>query len=200
MYTEASAMFYGRSFFVFNLVSTLRHFMDTLSDSSKASLKKLRLIHKAYGHPARTNDQIWKVKADSAWENLCWRISKECPSIVYLSIDFDYQYSRLQFVPFFEARRHIFGTDWMIALWAFVGLDLKHFACRIRSATTPEAVLRVESYKIRQTILADAWDAEAEEERDQFGFKKLPQGKRERRAAPILRITPSEERIGLACF
>ena len=122
IYIETSALFYSQSTFTFTLLSTLRHFMATLTPSSKASLQHLDISHVAYGHPAKTHDQIWKIKADKAWEDLCWRIAQECPNISHLHLTLDYAHSKLQFVPFFEARRDVFGTDWMMALWGLCRL------------------------------------------------------------------------------
>ena len=191
-------MFYSKSTFIFEGVGPLQHFVKNVTLNNKASITKLKLIYKAYGHPAKTENQIWKVKADRKWEDLCWRISNEFSSLTHLILDLDYGYSKLQFVPFFEANRRVFGTDWMMPLWAFDDLDLRSCVCRIRSATTSDTVLEVESYNIRQALLGDAWDEEAERDRDVFGSRVQHKDGKQRKAAAILRINQAGEVFGLA--
>ena len=198
MYGEASSMLYSRSTFIFDGIGPLRHFMDTVTSQNKASITTLKLVYKAYGQPSRTENRIWKAKADRAWEDLCWRISYECPAVNHLVLDLDYGYSKLQFVPFFELDSRTFGTTWRAPLWAFEGLDLRSCICRLRSATTSEAVLEVESYNIRRALLGDAWDEAAEEGNDVFGCKKRQQDNQQRRAVGVLRTTRSGEVFGLA--
>ena len=189
---------YSRSTFIFEGIGPLRHFIDNVTPQNKASITKLKLTYKAYGHPARTENRIWKIKADRQWEDLCWRISYECPSLNHLILDLDYGYSKLQFIPLFELNSHTFGTEWRLALWAFEGLDLNSCACRLRSATTSEAVLEVESYKIRQALLGEAWNDEAERDRDAFGCKKRQKDGKQRKPVGVLRITQSGDVFGLA--
>lgn len=198
MYGEASSMFYSKSTFIFEGIGPLRHFLNNMTPQNKASITKLKLIYKAYGHPAKTENRIWKVKADRKWEDLCWRISYECTAVTHLILDLDYGYSKLQFVPLFDVDGHAFGTEWRYPLWAFEDFDLKSCACRLRSATTSETVLEVESYKIRQALLGDAWNDEAERERDAFGARTRHKDSKQRKAVGVLRVTQTGEVFGLA--
>lgn len=198
MYSEASSIFYSKSTFIFEGIGPLRHFMNNATPQAKASITKLKLIYKAYGHPAKTEDRVWKSKADRKWEDLCWRISYELTSVTHLILDLDYGYSKMQFVPLFDTNCYVFGTEWRIPLWAFEDLDLKSCACRLRSATTSEAVLEVESYKIRQALLGTAWDDEAEKERDGFGSKMRQKEGKQRKSVGSIQINHKGEVFGLS--
>ena len=172
-YPEAASVFYARSTFAFTHLSPLRHFFTNLTLTSKASIKSLFIKHKAYGSPRLTADRMYKVRADRAWERMCWDVGTQCTRLTKLSLDIDYGYERLEFGPFLEARRGQWGKEWMMALWGFYGLEnLKRFQCRVRSAITEDAVLEVECQGIRKVVLDKRWDDKAEEKRDGFGFAK----------------------------
>ncbi|KAL9636913.1 MAG: hypothetical protein Q9164_002529 [Protoblastenia rupestris] len=170
MYPEAASVLYAKSTFSFVLPSTLRHFLNTLTAANKASITSLKIKHQVYGHPAKTEDQRFKAKADRSWNDLCWRISDECSSLSHLGLEMDLNRCPISFGSLDAAMAGGFGTKWMQPLWAFQEIGLKRFWYRLRSAIVAGTVLEVESYNIRKAILDEEWDDNVEAERDAYGY------------------------------
>ncbi|KAL9126064.1 MAG: hypothetical protein Q9217_004822 [Psora testacea] len=169
MYPEAATIFYGKSTFSFTFLSTLRHFLNNLTVADKAAITRLTVKYQAYGHPAKTENAIYKHKHDKAWEDLCWRIADECPSLTSLALDLNLRRCPISFGPLEIAHIGGFSTKWMQPLWAFEDRNLKRFLLKLRSAIMDGAVLEVESQNLRKAVLGEAWDQEAEAKRDAFG-------------------------------
>jgi len=169
LYEEASSFFYSRSVFCFDKTRTLRHFLDNMSETNRASIATLRLKHTPYGHPLRTEDQVWKNKADRAWEDMCWRISDECTGLRTLKLDLKLLKSPLTFGPLEEAHRGGWATKWMLPLWAFQDVGITRCYCRLRCPAKDETVLEVESWKVRKEILGEKWNDDEEARRDAYG-------------------------------
>lgn len=170
MHREASTIFYGASIFAFDLLGTLRYFLDHLTPASKQAIRTLNLTYNTYGYPGRRNNQGWKDRHDRVWEDLCWRVSDELPTLTHLTLHLNMRRSPLLFPPLAQARYDAFGTAWMMPLWAFQGINLQTCWLRLYSDTIEDAVLAVESRRLRRQILEQAWDEEVEHEtRDWFG-------------------------------
>lgn len=194
MYPEASSMFYSKSTFLFSLLGTLRHFLDTLHPQNKASITRLAINYHAYGHPVKTENQRWKARHDRAWEDLCWKVSEECTSLTNLALDLVLNKSPLRFTSFDNAADHGVSTRWMLPLWAFQDVDIKRCWCHLRSTSIEETVLEVESQIVRKEILGANWDEEAEATRDAYGFEKI----KPRRNGIVLTLKESGEIVGEA--
>ena len=169
MHNEAASVFYSKADFSFSLMGTLRHFLNHLTPPAKAGIRNLQITYNAYGHPARTSNRVWKQKHDQIWDDLCWRVSDECPSLTNLGLDLNYRKSPLRFLPLDEAHLDIFATEWMLPFWAFQSIGLKTCYLRIRSDIVEDTVLRRESRRVRQEILGREWDPVAEREKNSFG-------------------------------
>jgi hypothetical protein len=178
MHDEAASIFYSKSTFRFHGLGALRFFLDNLTPCSHKSISRLAIQYQAYGHPCSTKDQIWKVKHDRLWDNLCERLingTKEDPtkkcSITHLSLDLTLNKSATSFGSFEESMDGNFSTKWMWPLWAFQDAGIQRCWARIRCSTKDSTVLEVESWKLRKEILGDLWNEEAEARRDAYGFE-----------------------------
>ena len=171
MHDEAASVFYAKSTFHFDALGTLRHFLDQLTPVAIKSITSLALKYRAYGNPQLTNNQIWKAKHDRLWDDLCWRIADEC-SLKNLLLDLTLNISPTTFCSLDEAEFEGIGAAWIRPLWAFQDINLQRCWARIRCPSKEDAVLEVESWKLRKDILGDAWDDEAESVRDAYGYSK----------------------------
>ena len=178
MYPEAASMFYSKSTFIFTHLGTLRHFLNNLTATDKAAITRLTLKYQTYGHPAKTENAVFKQKHDKSWEDLCWRVADECPSLTNLVLDLNLKRCPITFGPLEAAHLGGFTTKWMQALWAFEDRNLKRLGLRLRSGITSSAVLEVESQNLRKSLLGEAWDEEAETKRDAFGYEQSPPKKK----------------------
>ena len=174
MHAEAASIFYAKSTFHFSLLGTLRHFLNTLTPVAKTAIRKLGITHHTYGYPSLRVNQRWKDRADMAWDDLCWRVSDELPSLTHLILDLRYRNSALIFPPLAEARYSTFGAQWLMPLWAFQGIGLKTCWLRVRSDVVEEEKLARESQQLRRQILEGEWDEEEQMmRRDAFGSRRF---------------------------
>ncbi|KAG8525411.1 uncharacterized protein KY384_009055 [Bacidia gigantensis] len=180
MYPEVSSIFYSLSTFRFNRIGTIRHFLKNLTQANRVSIQSLTLQHQTYGHPSSKGNSIWKWKADKAWQELCWRIPEECPSLTNLNLELNYKLCPMTFGKLDLARDGCFSTRWMLALWGFQDFGIKRISCVIRSDIVDPLVLEVACRELREELLGEDWDADAEAKRDAWGFSKM---------TPILDLT-----------
>ena len=170
-YAEAASVFYSKSTFELSLLGTLRHFLDNVTKENKAVITRISLNNQAYGHPARTENAVFKHAYDRSWENLCWRVADQCPSLTNLALRLDLKRCPITFGPMETAHLGGFSTHWMQPLWAFEDRNIKRCVLELRSSITDDCVLEVESQSLRRSILGDAWDNELEMKRDAFGHE-----------------------------
>lgn len=153
---EASPLFYGSSTFTFQNLRAFDRFLNTLSVTSKASIRSLHLTHHTAGNAFHTPNQPFTRKFDLKWDSLCWKASEEMKSLEELSVDLMINEVPISFDPF---------DTWMLALLSFEAIGLKRCSIVLRNHFTPEAVLQVEAYKIRRILLeeefVDGWEGEA---------------------------------------
>ena len=153
---EASPLFYGSSTFTFQNLRAFERFLNTLSVTSKGSIRSLHLTHHTAGNAFHTPNQPFTRKYDLKWDSLCWKASEEMKSLEELSIDLMINEVPISFDPF---------DTWMLALLSFEAIGLKRCSIVLHNHFTPEAVLRVEAYKIRQMLLEEnfvpGWKGEA---------------------------------------
>lgn len=143
---EASPLFYAKSAFTFQNLRAFDRFLNTLGPRSKASIRSLHLTHHTAGNAFDTLYQPFTRKFDQKWDNLCWKASEELLNLEELSIDL-----MINEVPIsFDT-----SEKWMMALLSFEAIGLKRCSIILHNHFTPEAVLRVEAYKIRQTLLEE---------------------------------------------
>ena len=176
MYPEAASMFYGKSTLILRRLKTMRHFLNTTSPLNKQAIKSLSLVYHAYGHPVLTKNTMWKTKHDLSWEDLCERISNECPNITTLSLDLRLNRCPIAFdcIRLEEIAFHPF-TQWMLSLWHFMDkeIPLARFICQIHSNIIEDTVLEVESQNLRREFMGEFWDEKVEtKKRDAFGNDK----------------------------
>lgn len=153
---EATPLFYRSSAFTFQNLRAFDRFLNTLSATSKASIRSLHLTHHTAGNAFLTPNQPFTTKFDLKWDNLCWRASEEMKSLEELSVDLMINEVPISFEP---------SDRWMMALMSFEAIGLKRCSIVLHNHCTPEAVLQVEAYKIRQALLeenfVDGWKGEA---------------------------------------
>lgn len=171
---EATPLFYGSSTFTFQNLRAFERFLDTLSVTSKASIRSLHLSHHTAGNAFITPYQPFTRKFDRKWDNLCWKASEEMKSLEELSVELMINEVPISFNPF---------ATWMMALLSFEAIGLKRCSMVLHNHSTPDAVLQVEAYKIRRALLeeefVDGWKGEA----DWMRRKLIPKG-----GAKILRL------------
>ncbi len=172
MYPEAASIFYGKAAFTFGKLGTVRHFLKTTSPRNKASITHLCIKHRAYGHPSKTADRVWKTKHDRLFTKLCWQLSDECSSLTHLALDLVLNKSPIAFCEL-DLGGHTLETRWMQPLHAFLDINIERCWCRLHCSTKDNAVLEVESWKVRQQILGDKWNAGVEGKRDAFGYDMM---------------------------
>lgn len=141
---EATPVFYGSSTFSFHTPGTLRKFLNSVGPVSKASIQSLSIRHATAGNPVYTEYQSWKQIDDSSWEDLCWQASDDFSALIELTIDLTINDVPVLFGPL---------ACWMLALLAFQDRGLKKCKVKLRNFTTDDAVLEVESMKLKQEIL-----------------------------------------------
>ncbi|KAK4690425.1 hypothetical protein P7C71_g6363, partial [Lecanoromycetidae sp. Uapishka_2] len=174
MHEEASSVFYSKNTFDFHGLRAIAHFLDQLQPTAKASLARLVINYRDYGHPKYTIDKYWKRRHDIRWELLCWRIADECTSLTSLSLDLTLNKSPVAFCTFDDVRldeRSDPSVEWMCLLRPFQGVNIKHCWVRVRCSLLEWPVLELESRKIRQEILGEYWNEQDESQRDGFGFE-----------------------------
>lgn len=64
--------------FHFHGLGNLRYFLDNLRPVVTSFITKLALNYHYYGHPRKTANQVWKMKHDALWNELCWRVADSC--------------------------------------------------------------------------------------------------------------------------
>lgn len=143
---EASPLFYGKAAFTFQNLRAFDRFLKTLGPRSKASIRSLHLTHHTAGNAFDTLYQPYTWKFDQKWDNLCWKASEELLSLEELSIELMINEVPISFDP---------SEKWMMALLSFEAIGLKRCSIILRNHFTPEAVLCVEAYKIRQALLEE---------------------------------------------
>ena len=143
---EASPLFYGKSTFTFQNLRAFDRFLNTLGARSKASIRSLHLTHHTAGNAFNTFYQPFTRKFDRKWDDLCWKASEEMKSLEELSINLMINEVPISFDPF---------DTWMMALLSFEAIGLQRCSIILHNHSTPEAVLRVEAYKIRQALLRE---------------------------------------------
>lgn len=143
---EASPLFYTKSSFTFQNLRAFERFLKTLGPISKASIRTLHLSHHTAGNAFDTLHQPYTRKFDQKWDDLCWKASQEMKSLEELSVDLMINEVPISFDPF---------EKWMMALLSFEAIGLKRCSIVLHNHFTPEAVLCVEAYKIRQALLEE---------------------------------------------
>ena len=171
MSEEAASVLYSKSMFCFHGLGSLRHFLDDLRPMTMKSIRRLSLKYRAYGNPAKTEDQRWKEKHDRLWESLCWRIADDC-SLTQLRLELTLNKSPVSFSSFDQVEAADLGAHWIKPLWAFQDIGIKKCGARVRCISQPSAVLEVESWKLRREILGEMWDPKAESKVDAYGDDK----------------------------
>lgn len=169
IYPEAATVFYSTHTFAFDLLGSLRFFLNTVSPANKAAIRSIAFTYKTYGYPKLTKDQHWKDVADSKWDGLCWRVSDECTSLKHLILNMKFRRSPLRFPSLDDASRKTFGQRWICALWPFEDIGLETFYLKVQSDIYEDAVMAVHCWRIRQEILARKWNEKVENTRDWFG-------------------------------
>lgn len=176
---EASPLFYGTSTFTFQNLRAFDRFLNSLSATSKASIRSLHLTHHTAGNAFHTPNQPFTRKFDLKWDNLCWKASEEMKSLEELSIDLMINEVPISFDPF---------ETWMIALLSFEAIGLKRCSIVLHNHFTPEAVLLVEAYKIRQALLEENFVDGPKGEAAWMRRRLVP-----KRGAKILRLVNPEK-------
>ena len=171
MSEEAASALYSKCMFYFHSLGSLRFFLDHLRPATMKSIRKIGLNYRAYGNPLKSEHQRWKEKHDRLWETLCWRIADNCP-LTQLQLHLTLNKSPMSFAPFDCVDPFDLGAQWIRPLWAFQDVGIKHCWGRIWCASQSNAVLEVESWKMRKEILGDEWDEELESKRSAYGFEK----------------------------
>lgn len=145
---EASSLFYGNNTFTFQNQAVFQRFLDTISSSSKASIRSLHLKHHTAGHPFYRPNECFKQIYDDKWDDLCVQASAEMTSLEELSIDLTINDVPIVFN---------FNQFWMMSIMEFERCELKRCSVSLRNTTADEAVIEVEEYKLRKELLGDAF-------------------------------------------
>lgn len=171
---EATPLFYRHSAFTFQNLRAFDRFLNTLSVTSKASIRCLHLTHHTAGNAFHTPNQPFIRKFDQKWDDLCWKASKEMESLEELSIDLMINEVPISFDPF---------DRWMMALLSFEAIGLKRCSILLRNHSTSKEVLEVEAFKIRQALLEENFVPGCKGEAAWMRRRMMP-----KRGARILRL------------
>ena len=145
---EASSLFYGINTFTFQNQGTFAAFLKTCSMRNKASIRSLHLRHHTAGNPFHSEFQSWKHVYDNKWEELCYQAANEMTSLEALSIDLTINDVPIKFDE---------DEAWVAPLLWFEDSGLKRCSLKLRNHAATDAVLEVETWKLRKLLLGDEY-------------------------------------------
>lgn len=67
VYAETAPFLYSKTAFIFDAPKRMQRFFSIVSSASLQQITKLHLHYNTYGHPQRTDDQVWQDKHIQSW-------------------------------------------------------------------------------------------------------------------------------------
>ncbi|KAJ5064797.1 hypothetical protein J3E72DRAFT_164144, partial [Bipolaris maydis] len=86
VYVETIRFLYCKTVFIFDAPKRMHSFFGVVPSTSLQNITKLHLHYNTYGHPQRTDHQIWQDKHTQSWYKACEAASKKLINLQQLQI------------------------------------------------------------------------------------------------------------------
>ncbi|XP_014555684.1 hypothetical protein COCVIDRAFT_101610 [Bipolaris victoriae FI3] len=86
VHLETTKFLYCKTVFIFDAPKRMNSFFGVVSSTSLQNITKLHLHYNTYGHPQRTDHQVWQDKHTHSWSKACKTASKKLINLQQLQI------------------------------------------------------------------------------------------------------------------
>ncbi|EUC44532.1 hypothetical protein COCMIDRAFT_27146 [Bipolaris oryzae ATCC 44560] len=86
VHLETTKFLYCKTVFIFDAPKRMHSFFGVVSSASLQNITKLHLHYNTYGHPQRTDHQVWQDKHTQSWSKACKAASKKLSNLQQLQI------------------------------------------------------------------------------------------------------------------